>query len=179
MLDNVHELGIRPDGQELRVETLERYIMIVNLESPGYPDIGEIHLLGYSSHPQSEITFSPDSRYVYLTDALQCIYEVDCTNLSFGDLYRVLVIDTAAKSVVQIIPMQSPYSATFLVCKSVCLQRMQVLCTPDRSRFIQGCNKGGLTPCPRAYDPDVATTGVLFKSRSASAWMFLAAGKSR
>jgi hypothetical protein len=43
-------------------------------------------------------------------------------------------------------------AATFLVCKSVY--------TPDRSRFIQGCHQSGLTPCPRAYDPDVATTGV-------------------
>jgi hypothetical protein len=47
---------------------------------------------------------------------------------------------------------QLPLSAaTFPVCKSVY--------TLDRSRFIQGCHQGGLTPCPRAYDPDVATTG--------------------
>lgn len=110
LMDNVHQLGIRPDGVELWALTLERHIVAVNIESPNYPIVGEIHLPGNQSHPISQITFSPDSRFAYLTDALQCVYEPDCQNLSFGDLNRVLVIDTTIKSVIQIIPMKAPYT---------------------------------------------------------------------
>jgi YVTN family beta-propeller protein len=112
MMDNVHQLGVRPDGKELWTSTSERHIVIVNIESPNYSIVGEIHLPGNSSHPISQVTFSPDSRYAYLTDALQGVYETNCTSLNFGDLNRVLVIDTASKSVASIIPMQSPYSPT-------------------------------------------------------------------
>ena len=112
MMDNVHQLGVRPDGMELWALSLERHIVIVNIKLPNYPIVGEIHLPGNQSHPISQVTFSPDSRYAYLTDALQCVYEPDCPSLSFGDLNRVLVIDTASKSIVQIIPMTAPYSPT-------------------------------------------------------------------
>jgi YVTN family beta-propeller protein len=112
MMDNVHQLGVRPDGKELWASTLERHIVIVDIESPSYSIVGEIHLPGNSSHPISQVTFSPDSRYAYLTDALQCVYETNCPSLNFGDLNRVLAIDTASKSVTSIIPMQSPYSPT-------------------------------------------------------------------
>jgi YVTN family beta-propeller protein len=112
MMDNVHELGLRPDGKELWLETLERHLVVVDIENPDYPVVAEIHLPGYSSHPVSELTFSSDSRYLYITDALQCIYEPDCPSLDFGDLSRVLVIDTAARSLLQIISMQAPYTPT-------------------------------------------------------------------
>jgi YVTN family beta-propeller protein len=112
MMDNVHQLGVRPDGKELWASTLERHIVVANIEAPGYSIVGEMHLPGNSSHPISQMTFSPDSRYAYLTDSLQCQYEADCTSLTFGDLNRVLVIDTTSKSVTSTIPMQSPYSPT-------------------------------------------------------------------
>jgi len=112
MMDNVHQLGVRPDGEELWASTLERHIVIVNIESPNYPIVGEIHLPGNQSHPISQVTFSPDSRYAYLTDSLQCVYEPDCPSLNFSDLNRVLVIDTTSRLVASIIPMQSPYTPT-------------------------------------------------------------------
>ncbi len=112
LMDNVHELGIRPDGKEVWAETLERHLVVVNIEDPNYPIVSEIHLPGFSSHPISELTFSPDSQYVYLTEALQCVYEPDCVNLGFGDLARVLVIDTTAKALAQAIPMEAPFTPT-------------------------------------------------------------------
>jgi YVTN family beta-propeller protein len=112
LMDNVHQLGMRPDGKELWTSTLERHIVVVNIESPDYPIAGELHLPGNSSHPISEITFSPDSRYAYVTDSLQCTLEPNCPALGFGDLNRVLVIDTASKTIVRIIPLPAPYSPT-------------------------------------------------------------------
>jgi YVTN family beta-propeller protein len=112
MMDNVHQLGMRPDGKELWMETLERHLVFINIESSDYPVAGELHLPGSSSHPISEITFSTDSRYAYLTDALQCTLEPDCASLGFGDRNRVLVIDTAVKTIVRIIPLSEPWSPT-------------------------------------------------------------------
>jgi len=116
-MGNTHEVAVRPDGKELYVYGAESLILlIVDIDSPDYPVVGEIQLLGRKAAPIPYISFSHDSAHAYLSRAFQCEYEESCAN--FGDFNQIIVIDTAKREIESIIPMPRPYSPTASVIPS-------------------------------------------------------------
>lgn len=108
-MDNTHVVAVRPGGKELYVYSYESsdMVLVVDLDSPDYPVTGKIQLSGRRpSH--SYISFSNDGTRAFLTRALECQFEDDCSN--FGDFIYIVVIDTARKEIQFQIPMPHPIS---------------------------------------------------------------------
>lgn len=111
LIDNIHELALRPDGKELWALGMDSHALVMaNIESEDYQVVGKLELPGHHSAPISHVIFSPDGRYAYVPNGLQCVYEESCAN--FGDFMQVIVIDTESKKTVSTIPMQEPFSPT-------------------------------------------------------------------
>jgi len=116
-MGNIHEVAVRPDGKELYMYGLETpFILIVDIDSPGYPVVGAIPLPGRKPAPIPYISFSQDSAYAYISRAFQCEYEESCAN--FSDFNQIIVVDTAKREIDRAIPMPSPYSPTASVVSS-------------------------------------------------------------
>jgi len=116
-MDNIHEAAVRPDGKELYIYGVESpIILIVDIDSPDYPVVGEIQLPGKKAAPIPYISFSRDGTHAYMSRALQCDYEGDCTN--FSDFTSIIAIDTVNRKIESVIPMPQPYSPTASVVPS-------------------------------------------------------------
>lgn len=108
-MDNVHVVAVRPGGKDLYVYSYDQsdMVLIVNLDSPDYPVSGKIELSGRRP-THSYISFSNDGSRAFLTRALSCQFEDDCSN--FGGFIYIVVIDTARKEIEYQIPMPYPIS---------------------------------------------------------------------
>jgi YVTN family beta-propeller protein len=108
-MDNVHVVAVRPGGKELYVYSYDPsdMVLVVDIDSPDYPVTGMIQLSGRRpSH--TYISFSNDGSRAFLTRALACQFEDDCS--VFGDFIYIVVIDTAKKEIEFQIPMPYPIS---------------------------------------------------------------------
>ena len=104
-------MAVRPDGKELYVYGVESsIILVVDIDSPNYPVIGEIKLPGRVAAPVPYISFSQDSRFAYISRSLQSNYEEGATG--FSDLKKIIVIDTTNRQIKAAIPMSSPVTPT-------------------------------------------------------------------
>lgn len=107
-MDNTHVVTVRPDGKELYVYSYDpsNLILVVDIDSPGYPVIGEIRLPGRRAL-HTYISFSQDSRRAYMSRAIDCQYEGNCA-VDFGELNKILVANTANREIEAVIPMPWP-----------------------------------------------------------------------
>jgi YVTN family beta-propeller protein len=106
-MDNTHVVAVRPGGKELYVYSHDSsdMILIVDIDSPDYPVIGKIELPGRKVC-HAYISFSPDGTRAFLPRVIDCQFEDVCG--SFGDMVKILLIDTAKREIETAIPMPYP-----------------------------------------------------------------------
>jgi YVTN family beta-propeller protein len=108
-MDNTHVVAVRPGGKELYVYSYESsdMVLVVDIDSPDYPVTGKIQLTGRRPG-HSYISFSNDGSRAFLTRALECQFEDDCSVR--GDFIYIVVINTEKKEIEFQIPMPHPFS---------------------------------------------------------------------
>ncbi|MBA7649404.1 hypothetical protein ES703_57201 [subsurface metagenome] len=103
-MDNVHEVGVRPEANELYVMGMHSpLILVVDISSPDYPVVGDIWLPGGETMFIPQIVFSDDGKYAYVS----CHHnEAHIESWGVEDANYIAVIDCLKKDVDRIIPMK-------------------------------------------------------------------------
>ncbi len=104
-IDNIHEVAVRPGGNELYVTSIHTSsLLIVDIDSPGYPILGEIVLPGGEVANFPDIIFSNDGAYAYMARRHNPDY---ITSWGLKDDNYIVVINCSKRKIDKIIPMQS------------------------------------------------------------------------
>jgi YVTN family beta-propeller protein len=101
-MDNIHMAALTPDGKELWVYGVSGpFIAIADTTRPDYPVVGTVEIPGMHRAPISQIIFSPDGHYAYMTNG-PIIYQDQFTGLA-EPYSQILIIDAASRCVSAII----------------------------------------------------------------------------
>jgi len=105
-IDNIHEVVVRPGGNELYATSMHTSsVLIVDINSPGYPVLGEIVLPGGEIVGYPAVTFSKDGAFAYMARRHNPDF---IASWGLKDDNYIVVVDCVNRKIDHIIPMK-PY----------------------------------------------------------------------
>jgi YVTN family beta-propeller protein len=109
-MDNIHMVALTPDGKELWAYGVSSpFIAIVDTTSPDYPVVGTVQIPGDHRVPISQIIFSSDGRYAYMTNSPYLFAQERFSGTIEYNNGQILVVDVATRCVSAIIKTDPIY----------------------------------------------------------------------
>ena len=100
-MDNVHEVAVNPNRKELYATSLHvSLIVVVDIDSPDYPVLGEIKLPGGETFNMPHIVFSNDGSYAYVVRSFNPQY---IASWGLQKASHIVVINCAERKIDRII----------------------------------------------------------------------------